>query len=322
MTRDSKGNTPLILAASKGHVECVQWLLCYGAGVNVTNAFGDTALHFASEGWHNDVCLILLRCGADTEIANAVGVTPANILYGDDEGHDDERDYFRDEPEYGREVQDEDWNQKMQYEMGFEQGEAFGGWSAYADEGDREDEESYRQRIVREMHKKHAKASVAAAKQVDEKVAERQQKEAEYAEVLRKEKERDAAWRREVAAKAHAKKGMQDRSEYEMQWAAMKRGETATLSVDSVPWPPGVSLQQPPTLELLRGFYFAGYTGDAAEAKAFRKKALRREQLRWHPDKFTQSIAARLPANMQKVVLARAMEVSQLLNSLASAEAT
>lgn len=89
MTRDSKGNTPLILAAAEGHVECVQWLLCYGSGVNVTNAFGDTALHFAAEGWHNDVCLILLRCGADTEIANAVGVTAGNILYGDDEDHDD-----------------------------------------------------------------------------------------------------------------------------------------------------------------------------------------------------------------------------------------
>jgi hypothetical protein len=90
-TRDSKGNTPLILAAAEGRVECVQWLLCYGAAVNMTNAFGDTALHFAAESWHNDVCLILLRCGADTEIANAVGVTAGNILYGDDEDHDDVR---------------------------------------------------------------------------------------------------------------------------------------------------------------------------------------------------------------------------------------
>lgn len=31
------------------------------------------------------MCLILLRCDADTEIANAVGITAGQILYGDEE---------------------------------------------------------------------------------------------------------------------------------------------------------------------------------------------------------------------------------------------
>jgi len=70
--------------------------------------------------------------------------------------------------------------------------------------------------------------------------------------------------------------------------------------------------------QVLRAFYFARNTGDADEAKLFRKKAIRREQMRWHPDKFTQVVAARLPAALRKDVLARAMEVSQLLNSLDS----
>jgi hypothetical protein len=76
----------------------------------------------------------------------------------------------------------------------------------------------------------------------------------------------------QVAARAHAKKGMHDRSEYEMQWAAVKRGgkvgpngvailsgtdiecdecllPQAAMKVENIPWPPGVSMQQPPKLE-------------------------------------------------------------------------
>jgi len=54
------------------------------------------------------------------------------------------------------------------------------------------------------LNQKQAKATAATTKPVDEKEAERLRMEAEYAEVLRKEKEKDAAWRREVAMRPAA----------------------------------------------------------------------------------------------------------------------
>ncbi|GJJ75196.1 hypothetical protein EMPS_07554 [Entomortierella parvispora] len=72
------------------------------------------------------------------------------------------------------------------------------------------------------------------------------------------------------------------------------------LSWDSIPWPPLQStLEEPPgTLPLsgsglsLFDFLFFGTSADQADV---RKQLLRREQLKFHPDKFRQRFGARLP---------------------------
>ena len=122
---DESGDRPLHLAAKRGHIDCVTWLLqvpsttayarmsaddwlwCMqqGADANSSNRFGDTAMHAAAEANQMDVCMVtsilqalsqlidpsvpfcqvLLRAGADGERANSIGITPNQILHGDDE---------------------------------------------------------------------------------------------------------------------------------------------------------------------------------------------------------------------------------------------
>jgi len=188
-----------------------------------------------------------------------------------------------------------------------------------------EDEEAYRRRIVRELNRKTRGEGPRekAAHVKTEAELKKEAEEAEYAEILRREKMKDAQWRAEVAARAHAKKDQHDQAEYEMKWAALKHSASASASasairVEDLPWPPGVSMQSSPKIETLRLFLFQGNAGGAPEAIASRKKAIRKEQMRWHPDKFNQSVAPRLPPAIRQAALVRAMEIAKALNEIAS----
>ena len=52
-------DTPLIIAASKGHEKAVKVLLANGADRELTNKFGDTALDIAEEGGKKDIIELL-----------------------------------------------------------------------------------------------------------------------------------------------------------------------------------------------------------------------------------------------------------------------
>ena len=58
------GYTPLHLAASAGHVECVEELLnCHETDMHVTDAFGRTPLETAEQNFKNDVAMLLRSHG-------------------------------------------------------------------------------------------------------------------------------------------------------------------------------------------------------------------------------------------------------------------
>lgn len=66
---DKYGNSPLHLAAYKGHTDVVQFLILQGADVNVRNNFGGTALLVASYAGQTDVVKVLIANGADVNLA-------------------------------------------------------------------------------------------------------------------------------------------------------------------------------------------------------------------------------------------------------------
>lgn len=74
---DSRGNTPLLRAASRGHAGAVCFLLGHGAAVNVRNREGDSALMRACKASRTEVALLLLQHGANAAMANARGRTAA-----------------------------------------------------------------------------------------------------------------------------------------------------------------------------------------------------------------------------------------------------
>ncbi|POS73511.1 hypothetical protein DHEL01_v208097 [Diaporthe helianthi] len=80
--RDEDYQTPLLLAAVRGHVDVVEKLKHLSAPTDVVNASGDnmrTALHFAAMNGHNDVVKWLLRNGAERNVGDNANVTALHL---------------------------------------------------------------------------------------------------------------------------------------------------------------------------------------------------------------------------------------------------
>ncbi|XP_067003505.2 ankyrin repeat domain-containing protein 17 isoform X3 [Anabrus simplex] len=75
--RGIKGDcTPLMEAASAGHVDIVRLLIAHGADVNAQSSSGNTPLMYACAGGHEEVVHTLLESGANVEDHNENGHTP------------------------------------------------------------------------------------------------------------------------------------------------------------------------------------------------------------------------------------------------------
>src|SRR5574343_628896 len=73
--QDDYGDTVLIYASGKGHIDTVRLLLEKGADPNVKKDGEDTALTIASEIGHLDIVRLLLEYGADPNIQDDYGYT-------------------------------------------------------------------------------------------------------------------------------------------------------------------------------------------------------------------------------------------------------
>jgi ankyrin repeat protein len=71
------GDTPLHLAAEKGHLDIVGYLTEKGANVNVKRRYGLTPLHFAAQSGHLDIVKYLVdEKGADINVRDGHGKAP------------------------------------------------------------------------------------------------------------------------------------------------------------------------------------------------------------------------------------------------------
>jgi ankyrin repeat protein len=78
-SRDMYGRTPLINAASYGHVEICKLLLDHGAKIESKCNLDYTPLHFACQEGHLSVVSLLIARGAEVEARTNMGNTPLNL---------------------------------------------------------------------------------------------------------------------------------------------------------------------------------------------------------------------------------------------------
>ena len=76
------GQTPLHLAAQKGHLKICEYLLAEGADVGAADKYGNTPLHLAASNAQVEVCRLLLRERADVNARDVNGETPLHHAAG------------------------------------------------------------------------------------------------------------------------------------------------------------------------------------------------------------------------------------------------
>jgi ankyrin repeat protein len=75
----AQGVPALVDAAKSGNVQLVRRLIDGRTDVNVAEADGTTALHWAVRGDHNAAVTLLLRAGASATASNRYGITPLSL---------------------------------------------------------------------------------------------------------------------------------------------------------------------------------------------------------------------------------------------------
>jgi hypothetical protein len=190
---------------------------------------------------------------------------------------------------------------------------------------------------VQEQERTRYQQAKKDQKQKDERSSQRRQERKER-ERLEREANKDVGdtpanqlWKQKSVEAA--------RRAYEHGWQMLtlqrqQKASESPLSMDMIPWPPLGATSESTTLpssapsssstsELsLFDFLFHGTTTDQLDV---RKRLLRREQLRFHPDKFKQRFGARMPTERtsngdeRERILAMVEKVARAFNEIGEA---
>ncbi|XP_029940050.1 NF-kappa-B inhibitor-like protein 1 [Salarias fasciatus] len=322
-SQGKRQKSPLHLACGLGDDASVRLLLRHGADVLRRDRRGNTALHVAADRVlkhgktaFDDLVVPLKRsCPDALNAPNRAGITPQDLLSWTRQSQSAEEMSRprRSDPE-------EEWLGKLFDECEDEFLETFGVYDAddfLPVDDDEEDFGDWADRIRREyFDKKHAEAQRLAAsssgwkrRKTKEEREEEERSNRELQEKLRREHEEYLA----RAARKEEETRLGNKRRYDERCAAtFQAGSSADgvkLSYGDIPWPaPRGSIQEMIDV-MLHGV-------DRKDAAGFRK-ALRKQQALWHPDKFAQRCEARLEEKDKQRVLDTVTALSQELNKLA-----
>jgi NF-kappa-B inhibitor-like protein 1 len=344
---DAELATPLHAACRQGHADVVALLLRRGAAAGAQDLRGDTPAHLAARHGHIPALTALLRAAhpPSLDAPNDRGETARQITAAAIAARTAQDALARERRGGGAGGGSEDdaggawggggrassWEERLQEELS--EGEeaawgAFGGGGAWhADAHETADE--FARRIWQEMRAKQAAAAAAelsaaaAARREGEARRERARREAAgaSARVLDRERAADAAWRAAMAAGAAGAK----RASYEARWELFcaARARDRPVGFADVPWilpPPDPaggtgleSLSAEGEEELRRVVLFG------AASPEERRRRLRAELIRWHPDKWQARWGRELAPAERERVLEGVTALSQALTAMHAA---
>ncbi|KAM4719217.1 NF-kappa-B inhibitor-like protein 1 [Anableps anableps] len=318
-SQGKRQRSPLQLACSLEDDAVLRLLLKHGADVLQRDRQGNTALHIAANRalkhgktvYDDFVVPLKKKCPQALIAPNKAGVTPQDLLHwtkdsqaAENESHPPEADPER------------DWLGKL---IGACEDEFFEAFGAYADDYlpvDEEEEDfgDWADRIRREyFSKKHAEAQRLARSSSNWKKQNGRQKgesSKELHERLQREHEEylARAARKEEETRRGKKRQYDERCAATFSTAA-SASDGMKLSYSDIPWPAPRGTVQDMLDVMLHGV-------ERKDEAAFRK-ALRKQQALWHPDKFAQRCEARLEEKDKQRILDTVTALSQELNSLA-----
>eukprot|EP00898_Chlorokybus_atmophyticus_P008887 jgi/Chlat1/89/Chrsp1S03201 len=241
--------------------------------------------------------LQLLRdAGGDINAENIDGVTPAHLV-----AQALQQARAATAAKLGR---GPTWEERIAREVGFE--DADGGYFAGYGESEEQQQErvpapfsedEWRQEIWNGMLRKQQEAKRARPFSAEKKRPKTDNAAAQ--KILLEEQAKDEARRARLAAKASTAAA----TAYAASWETFASSCNYGVRVAEVPFPPAA----PDELErvVLRGV-----------KEDEKRAAVRREILRWHPDKFMQKFGSRLDRRDHEAVLARVNVTSQMLHGL------
>ncbi|KAF6725963.1 NF-kappa-B inhibitor-like protein 1 [Oryzias melastigma] len=322
-SQGKRQRSPLHLACSLGDDAVLRLLLQHGADVLQKDRRGDTALHTAAnralklgKRAYDDLVVPLRKaCPEALNATNRTGVTPLDLLswMKQSEGAETTGRPPQADPE-------KEWLEKLFGECEDEFCENFGVYDAddfLPVDDDDEDFGDWADRIRREyFSKKHAEAQKLAATSSTWKTRNgaqrREQKEESHKDLHERLKREHEEYLARAAQKEEQTRQGKKRC-YEERCAATfsdpSSSSSTKLSYSDIPWPAPKGTVQEMVDVMLHGV-------DRKNVEVFRK-ALRKQQTLWHPDKFVQRCEARLEEKDRKLILDTVTALSQELNRLA-----
>ncbi|KAM9307048.1 NF-kappa-B inhibitor-like protein 1 [Pholidichthys leucotaenia] len=314
-----KQRSPLHLACSLGNDTMVRLLLKHGAQVARGDRRGDTALHTAAnralkygktgeEDRVYDFLVVPLKrhCPEALNIPNKAGVTPQQLL-----------DLMKGPQTSGTgrwtsDLDDDEWMEKLFNECEDEFYETFGVYDAddfLPVDDDDEDFGDWADRIREEYYaKKRTEATSFCHRRSKQAREDREQLHREHKRLQKEHEEYLArAERKEEETRRGKKRHYDERCK-----ATFHSGGSASakkLSFNDIPWPAPKGTIQDMIDVMLHGV-------DRGDTAAFRK-AIRKQQVLWHPDKFAQRCEAQLEEVDKQQILDTVTALSQELNRLA-----
>lgn len=322
---DRNGRTPLHVCCLLGNDAMMRLLLKNGAKVEVTDSDGNTPIHFALKyavettrfSAYNDLVLPLLNvCSRYVlNMENSDGKTARECLSQLKRAYAQRRREAEAQRKQQRRMEDEEmtkneeeleWERKLRFEAGQED------FSKYR-QGDYQESahETYDEWVERIMHERWKK-NASSKQQQQKKEAERkrqQQQEESRNRTKELEKEHEAYITR-VSIERQKLKLVATLTEYEKQCQVIFDSNLKTnLKFIDIPWP-----GKGDTKEMIN--IIVKWSEMKTETEEERRKFLKEQQVRWHPDKFLQKCGIRLGIDDREKIIEQVKELSQEINSL------
>ncbi|XP_078350119.1 NF-kappa-B inhibitor-like protein 1 [Oculina patagonica] len=326
---DRKGRTPLHACCFLGDDAIMRLLLKNGADVEVADSDGNTPIHIALKyaiqtvrfSAFNDLIAPLLKvCSRHVlDMENNEEKTPREYLTDLKRAYAQRREEEEAERKQQRRKQHEEksanmenleWERKLQFEASQE--DYCYNYSTYSDddclENTQESYDEWADRIIRERRQKTA-SSKQQETETNRQQQEQEQKARERTRKLEKEHE---AYITRMSIQRQKLKLTSSLTDYEKRCQEIfQSNSTTSLKFLDLPWPSEGDTKN--MIDLVVKW-------SELKTDEEKKKFLKEQQVRWHPDKFLQKCGKRLHVEDREQIIEQVKELSQEINALLEGE--